>query len=132
MPLPSEQELKHLEQQLRIQREALQARLRAAWHTAKGERYLDVAGSVHSQSDESFAELSTALNNASLGRETEALREIEEALHRLHAHSYGYCVDCGQPIALSRLRTYPTAKRCLHCQQQKEDPHGGKDPTPSL
>ena len=132
MPLPSEKELKRLEQQLRIHREALQAHLRGAQRTAESEHYMDVAGSVHSLSDESFAELSIALSNASLGREADALREIEEALHRIGAHSYGYCVDCGEAIALPRLRTYPTAKRCLPCQQHKEDPHGGKDPTPSL
>ena len=132
MPLPSEEELKRLEQQLRVHREALQAHLRRAQRTAESEYYMDVAGSVHSLSDESFAELSTALSNASLGREADALQEIAEVLHRLYMHTYGYCVDCDQPIALERLRTYPTAKRCLQCQQHKEDPHGGKDPTPSL
>ena len=132
MSLLNEQELKLIAQQLRIHREALQAHLRGAQRTAKSEHYVDVAGSVHSLSDESFAELSTALSNASLGREADALREIEEALHRIGAHSYGYCVDCGQPIALERLRAYPTAKRCLPCQQRGEDRHGGKDSTPSL
>lgn len=132
MPLLSEHELKQLEQQLQLHREALQAHLRGAQRRAEGERYVDVAGSVHSLSDESFAELSTALSNASLGREAEAIREIDEALHRLHAHSYGLCMDCGQPIAFERLRADPTAKRCLSCQQRHEDPHGGKDPTPSL
>ena len=132
MPLPNQEELKRLEQQLRAHREALQAHMRGARRVAESERYVDVAGSVHSLSDESFAELSTALSNASLGREADALQEVEEALHRIGAHSYGYCVDCGEAIALERLRAYPTAKRCLPCQQRKEDPHGGKDPTPSL
>ena len=132
MPLLSEEELKHIEQQLRVHREALQAHSRGARRTAESEHYVDVAGPVHSLSDESFAELSTALSNASLGREADALQEIEEALHRIGAHSYGCCVDCGQPIAPGRLRTYPTAKRCLQCQQRKEDRRGGKDSTPSL
>ena len=132
MPLSNEKELKRLEQQLRTHREALQAHMHGAQRTAESEHYVDVAGSVHSLSDESFAELSTALSNANLGREADALQEIEEALQRIGAHSYGDCVDCGQPIAPERLRTYPTAKRCLPCQQHKEDRHGGKDPTPSL
>ena len=132
MSLLNEKELDHIGQQLRLHREALQAHLRGARRTAESENYMDVAGSVHSLSDESFAELSTALSNASLGREADALSEIEEALHRIGTHSYGYCVDCGQPIAPERLRAYPTAKRCLQCQQHGEDRHGGKDPTPSL
>lgn len=132
MSFLSEKELKYIEQQLQLHREALQTHLRGARRAADGERYSDVAGPVHSLSDESFAELSTALSNASLGREADALRETDEALYRIGTHSYGYCVDCGQPITLARLRVYPTAKRCLQCQQHGEDKHGGKDPTPSL
>ena len=132
MAMLNEEELARIEQQLRLQREALQAHLRGTRRAADAEQYLDVAGTVHSHSDESFAELSTALRNANLGRDADALRKIEEALDRIRAHSYGYCVDCGQPIALERLRTSPTAKRCLPCQQHGEDRHGGKDPTPSL
>ncbi len=132
MSVLSENELKHIERQLRVNREALQTHLYGVERAADSEHYSDVAGPVHSQSDESFAELSTALSNASIGREADALREIEEALHRLRTYSYGYCVDCGRPIAHERLRTNPTAKRCLLCQQQSENRHGGKDPTPSL
>ena len=75
MSLLNEQELKLIAQQLRIHREALQAHLRGAQRAAESERYVDVAGSVHSLSDESFAELSTALSNASLGREADALQK---------------------------------------------------------
>lgn len=132
MPLLNEEELKQIEQQLQFHHETLQTHLGKARHTAEGERYLDIAGTVHSQSGASFAELSTVLSNASLGRETDALREVEEALQRIRAHSYGYCVDCGQAIARERLYAYPVAKRCLHCQQREEDRHGGKDVTPSL
>lgn len=132
MSLLNEQELKQIAQRLQAHREALQAHLRGTQRAAETERYEEVAGSVHSQSDESFAELSAALSHASRGREAEVLQDIEEALLRLRARSYGTCVDCGQTIALERLRAYPTAKRCLSCQQRKEDKHGGKDQTPSL
>ncbi|MBI3546083.1 MAG: TraR/DksA C4-type zinc finger protein [Gammaproteobacteria bacterium] len=132
MSVLSEKQLKYIEQQLRINREALQTHLYGVERAMDGERYVDIAGTVHSQSDESFAELATALSNASLGREAEALHEIEEALHRLATHSYGYCTDCGKPIALERLRSYPTAKRCRPCQLNKENRYGGKDSTPSL
>mgnify|MGYP001600638079 CR=1 FL=1 len=128
----TEEELESIKQQLQRHREALQAYLKRAQLIAEGEHYMDVAGSVHSLSDESFAELSTALSYASLGREADTLRDIEEALNRMATHSYGYCVDCGEDISLPRLRIYPTAKRCLRCQQRKEDRHSEKDSTPSL
>lgn len=132
MSLLSEKELKHVEQQLRVHREALQMHMRGARSTTDNERHSAVAGTVHDLSDESFAELSTALSNASLGREADALREIDEALYRIGIQSYGTCVDCGEQIALERLHVDLTAKRCLPCQQRREDRHGGKDPTPSL
>ncbi len=132
MSFLSEKELKHIEQQLRVHREALQAHMRGVRRAADRERHSAVAGTVHDLSDESFAELSTALSNATLGREADALREVEEALHRIGTRAYGTCVDCDQPIALARLRADSIAKRCLSCQQRREDRHGGKDPTPSL
>ena len=32
----------------------------------------------------------------------------------------GICIDCGDAVAYERLAAYPTAKRCLGCQQQRE------------
>ena len=34
-----------------------------------------------------------------------------------------WCIDCGQPIPFARLEAYPTAKRCLRCQQIREATH---------
>ena len=132
MSFLNEKDLKYIEQQLQVHREALRAHMRGVRSATDSERHSAIAGTVHDLSDESFTELSTALSNASLGRKADALREIDEALQRLHTHSYGLCLDCGQPIAPARLRADPTAKRCLACQQRHEDPQGGKDPTPSL
>jgi DnaK suppressor protein len=30
------------------------------------------------------------------------------------------CVDCGDGIAFNRLQAYPTAKRCIVCQEKRE------------
>ena len=38
---------------------------------------------------------------------------------------FGECRDCGEPIALARLSAYPTATRCLACQQRHEKKIGG-------
>ena len=45
-------------------------------------------------------------------------RPLPEA--RIAAGSYGTCVDCEEPIPHPRLAAYPTAKRCLRCQQIRE------------
>ena len=51
---------------------------------------------------------------------SEELRDIDAARGRLAQGIYGTCVDCGLGIPYARLRAFPTAKRCLSCQQRHE------------
>ena len=48
-------------------------------------------------------------------RGREALTAIRAALSRIEAGNYGWCVRCGAPIAIERLRAEPTAERCVGC-----------------
>lgn len=41
------------------------------------------------------------------------LEEIERALERVAAGTYGVCEVCGQPIAAERLEARPAARRCI-------------------
>jgi len=43
------------------------------------------------------------------------LAEIDAALDRLAAGSYGLCQQCGQPISPSRLEARPAARTCISC-----------------
>lgn len=52
--------------------------------------------------------------------ETAELGDIEAALQRLQAGTYGQCTDCGVTIPPARLNAYPTAKRCIDCQSLAE------------
>ena len=45
----------------------------------------------------------------------EHLEEIDAALARLAAGSYGLCERCGRPIAGERLAALPAARRCVDC-----------------
>lgn len=47
---------------------------------------------------------------------SQELREVEAALERVRAGTYGLCADCGEAIRATRLRAVPTARRCLQCQ----------------
>lgn len=44
-----------------------------------------------------------------------ALSAIRAALSRIESGNYGWCVACGAPIALERLRAEPTADHCMDC-----------------
>ena len=52
--------------------------------------------------------------------ETAELGDIEAALARVQAGTYGTCSDCGVTIPPARLNAYPTAKRCIDCQAKAE------------
>jgi RNA polymerase-binding transcription factor DksA len=52
---------------------------------------------------------------ALIGQVEEHLAEIEAALVRLAAGSFGICERCGQPIPAARLEARPTARRCVGC-----------------
>jgi DnaK suppressor protein len=52
--------------------------------------------------------------------ETAELGDIEAALERMEAGTYGQCTDCGVTIPSARLSAYPTAKRCIDCQTVAE------------
>lgn len=43
------------------------------------------------------------------------LTEIDAAIERLAAGTYGVCEQCGQLIAAARLEARPTARTCIEC-----------------
>ncbi len=45
----------------------------------------------------------------------EALDDVERALAKLGAGTYGTCEDCGQPIDPLRLEAKPAARYCINC-----------------
>ncbi len=44
------------------------------------------------------------------------LQMIREALNRIEDKSYGYCVNCENPIQPKRLEAVPWASHCIECQ----------------
>jgi DnaK suppressor protein len=49
------------------------------------------------------------------GRLTEVLREIDEALTKLDAGTFGRCESCGGEIGSARLEAMPAARLCMAC-----------------
>lgn len=46
----------------------------------------------------------------------ERLAEIDQALMKISAGTFGICDDCGEEINLKRLKAYLTATLCIECQ----------------
>jgi DnaK suppressor protein len=54
------------------------------------------------------------------------LVEVDAALARIGAGTYGICEDCHQKIDAERLRALPRASRCLPCQRRAEAVASGR------
>lgn len=67
-------------------------------------------------SNERERELSLMLGD----REREKLSEVEDALERIRAGTYGGCEECGEPIAEDRLRVLPFTRLCVECRTRNE------------
>jgi DnaK suppressor protein len=95
------------------------------------QHYVELAGRVTDLGDEAVADVLADLNAAMIDRQIHEIRDIEASRQRMEAGTYGVCIDCGTAIGFERLMAYPTAKRCIQCQNQREKgyAHGG---TPRL
>lgn len=72
--------------------------------------------------EQDSAEQAAQLGNVAVVSALEAeafaqIAEIDAALHRLDAGTYGTCVTCGEPISEGRLRVRPAATQCLECAE---------------
>jgi DnaK suppressor protein len=52
-------------------------------------------------------------------RFTDALAEVEHALKKYEAGTYGVCDLCGSPIEPARLEALPQASLCLECKARQ-------------
>lgn len=55
-----------------------------------------------------------------LSASSETLQEIDDALARIDAGTYGQCEECGAPIPPRRLRIKPYASMCVECRRKEE------------
>ena len=53
-------------------------------------------------------------------RESNLLRDVKDALRRIHDGSFGTCVDCESAITPKRLAAVPWAACCIQCQEAAE------------
>ena len=98
----------------------LRNEIRAGLRRMRVEGYEELLSGTSDAGDESLASVVTDINNAEVVRDAVELQDIHAAQARLADGTYGVCIDCGEPVPFARLLAYPTAKRCLACQQTHE------------
>jgi len=87
-----------------------------------GVRVHDIEEDLRSPLNPDFAEQATEEEGSEVlkGLETNALHEAEQiqaALERMAAGSYGECIKCGDNISPARLEAIPFATTCIKCAE---------------
>lgn len=114
-------ELALLETKLRDRQSALLEEVRKELDQRENQHVASVMGNHPGDSgDVSLADWLADLNILRVDRQIRELREIETKLAQVRDGTANECVDCGKPIGLQRLLAYPTAMRCVACQEKHE------------
>jgi len=97
----------------------------------------EISGDIHSLEDDAFSTDGDRLsvdNPADIGsesysqefslellqRDEATLGEIQEALQRVEAGTFGRCETCDEVIPKVRLNAVPHARLCVECQRKVE------------
>ena len=56
--------------------------------------------------------------------ESDAVEQIDDAIGRIEAGTYGVCEMCGEPIPPARLKALPSATLCVECKSHEEQTQG--------
>jgi len=114
-------QLDQLVEKLKTDYQTLLREVRAELENSGDQHRIDLLNSEPGDSgDESMANALADFNVAILDRQIQGLRDIEAAFLRIKNEEYAVCIDCGGEIGFDRLMAYPTAKRCIVCQERRE------------
>lgn len=121
MPPLDASQLDQLAKKLNEDNQALLREVRNELENSGDQHRIDLLNSEPGDTgDESMANALSDFNVAILDRHIQAMRDIEAAFQRIKSGEYGVCIDCGDDVGFDRLQAYPTAKRCIVCQEKRE------------
>ncbi|MCK9517284.1 MAG: TraR/DksA family transcriptional regulator [Ottowia sp.] len=113
---------------LRERKQMMRDEIREGLAKMRAEGHEDVLAGTPDAGDEGLAMLVTEVTNAEVARDAAELRDILAAEARIASGRYAICIDCEEPIPYARLAAYPTAKRCIGCQEIHEAARGRARP----
>jgi phage/conjugal plasmid C-4 type zinc finger TraR family protein len=105
---------------LEDRRTVLRGEVKAQLQGSGDERVVGLRNRLNETDDWAVADSLAELDIAGVRHALGELSDVDNALARMRGGSYGVCADCGDAIAPARLEAYPTATRCIECQQTYE------------
>ena len=118
-PLPSS-DLRRLHERLRARQRELRETIRAHFVDHDDPGTMALRNRLEDTDDWAVADAMSGLDIAIASHDLGDLRDVDAALKRVADGAYGRCTDCDAAIPVARLDAYPTAKRCIRCQEAVE------------
>lgn len=97
-------------------RERLAAQIRRALAERREESQMRDAPGSHGWGAAPEGNISLAM----VAQQQRQLAQIDTAIQRHQAGTYGRCIGCSEEIPLPRLQALPFAQRCAGCQEEWE------------
>ena len=92
-----------------------------------GEPSENLTGDLQPELEEhAQTEVASGITEALEERQQDRLGNIDDALARIEAGTYGECQDCGRPIGEDRLEANPTTTFCGDCASEQEGDAAGQ------
>ena len=121
MAILTQDQQSQIERALELHYQSLIEEVRDELENSGQLQYAEIIGrDAADAGDASVGDALADLNAARIDRQIEEIRDIEATRKRMKGGAFGICVDCGDAIAFDRLLAYPTAKRCIRCQEQHD------------
>jgi phage/conjugal plasmid C-4 type zinc finger TraR family protein len=111
---------KALADRLADRQRELRAEIAEQLRTQDDPRLVGLRNRMEETDDWAVADMMAEQDIALVSRDLHELAEVEAAIARMADGTYGECSDCGMPIPAARLEAYPTARRCVACQEAAE------------
>jgi DnaK suppressor protein len=111
-----ESELKYFEEILRARKEQIEKNIDGVSSELLSLSELE----MNDEGDYAAVSSENMVDSAIESNQKTELMEIELALGKIAAHTYGICEMCEEPIGFSRLKVKPHARYCIDCREISE------------
>lgn len=116
----TKEQITQFAQRIEARKALLLDEIRQVLARSSQEHEADLLGGAGDSGDAAATALLRGITESEVIRDVGEVRDIAAAELRLASGRFGICVDCEEPISYKRLDAYPTAKRCLACQERRE------------
>ena len=117
---PNAADLRVLADRLRARHGELRTAIREQFADHDDPDTMALRNRLEDTDDWAVADAMAGFDIAMVARDVAEIAEVERALKRLEDGAYGRCIDCDEPIPSARLHAYPSAARCIRCQEAFE------------